>query len=59
MSAQPRQDVVDEETDATLLVRAHLRDVDLVEAGIDVLLYRLRGAFRVGAAWNRLRDLLG
>src|SRR3954447_13662696 len=54
-SAQLRQDFRFVEADHAFLVRTHLRDVDLVEAGVDVFLERGDVLGWVGAAG----DLLG
>src|SRR5689334_9149809 len=59
VSAELRQDFLGQESDPAGLVGAHLRDVDLVEAGIDVLLDGLNRTLRVGPAWHGLGDLLG
>src|SRR4051794_31790005 len=55
-SAEAGEDFLFVEADHAFLIRAHLRDVDLVEARFDVLADRGYVLFRVGPAGDLLRD---
>ena len=55
---QQRENLLGEEVDAAGLIRTDLRDVDLVEAGVDVLSEHRGGSFRIRPARHLLCSLL-
>lgn len=53
------QNLLGQEPEPTGLIRPHLRDVDLVETGVEVLLNPLRDRLGVRPAWDLVGNLLG